>query len=86
MGLAGTQLMVGVVRPLAVTVSDVDTGLLPVSAAVMVVFPLAIPVATPWLPAVLLIVATLVDEEFHVTRAVQFWVIPPGSFPVAVNV
>jgi hypothetical protein len=44
--------------------------------AVIVVVPAAAAVASPFEPAALLIVATLVLEEFQVTALVRFWVEP----------
>lgn len=51
----------------------------------MVAFPLFTPVASPFEPEALLIVAALVFEELHVTAVVKFWVVPSEYVPVAVN-
>ena len=53
--------------------------------ALMLVVPVATPVARPWLPLVLLIVATPVIDDAHVTDVVRFWVLPSLKVPVAVN-
>jgi len=53
-----------------VTVSTVDPETLP-NAAMIVVEPAASEVATPLEPAVLLIVAMLVEDELHVTAFVK---------------
>ena len=53
--------------------------------ALMLVVPVATPVARPWLPLVLLIVAMPVSDEAHVTDVVRFWVLPSLKVPVAVN-
>ena len=53
--------------------------------AVMVAVPAATTVASPWLPAVLLMVATAGFEELHVAVVVMFWGLPPANAAVAVN-
>jgi len=57
----------------------------PLKLAVMFVLPTATPVANPCVPAVLLIVANVVFDEFHVAVAVRFCVEPSLNVPVAVN-
>jgi len=69
---------------LAVTLRSVEPVVEP-EVAVMVVEPAAIPVASPLLPAVLLIVATPVADELQVTDVVRFCVLPSLNVPVAVN-
>ena len=69
-----------------VTAIDWSTGavtvncavpLTPLRSAVIVTGPpAATPVAKPWLPPALLIVAMLVFEDDHVTEAVRFGVVP----------
>jgi len=44
--------------------------------AVMVVLPMATVEASPLVPAALLMVATLVEDEDQVTEVVRFWVVP----------
>jgi hypothetical protein len=44
--------------------------------AVISVLPMATPVANPWVPTVLLIVATAVFDEFHVAALVRSGVEP----------
>ena len=55
------------------------------SVALMVAGPRATPVATPWLPKVLLIVAKLGLDEVQVTEFVKFCVLPSLYVPVAAN-
>lgn len=57
------------------TVSFADPVMDP-EVAVMVAEPAAIPVAVPCIPAALLIVATAVLDELHVTEVVRFCVLP----------
>ena len=71
-------------RVAAVTVSVVVFVTDP-SAAVIVVEPTVIAVASPLEPAVLLIVATALFDEVHTTDAVMSWVVPSLNVPVAVN-
>ena len=59
----------------AVTIKGADPLIEP-EAAVIVVVPSPVLVARPLLPAVLLIVATLVDVELHVTVLVISGVVP----------
>ena len=60
---------------LARTVREVEPET-PLRAAVMVTGPPTVtPVAKPWLPEVLLIVASPVFEDVHVTEAVRFCVV-----------
>ena len=61
-------------RTAEVTVRVVLPEMLP-DVAVIVVEPAAIEVARPWESAALLIVATLVDDEVHVTDAVKSCVV-----------
>lgn len=68
----------------AVTISVVELEMLP-EAALMVVVPTPREVASPFEPAALLIVATPVAEEFHVTDEVRFCVELSENVPVAVN-
>jgi hypothetical protein len=70
--------------PLAVTVRVVEPETEP-DVAPIVVEPVPRLVASPLLPVVLLIVATPVAEELHVTDVVKFWVVPSLKVPVAVN-
>ena len=51
----------------------------------MVAVPVATAVARPWLPVVLLMVATAWVSEFQVTEVVMSWVELSENFPVAVN-
>src|SRR6185503_14025557 len=67
-----------------VTVSTVEPVTEP-EVALMLVVPVATPVARPWLPLVLLIVATPMIDDAHVTDVVRFWVLPSLKVPVAVN-
>jgi ABC-type transport system involved in cytochrome c biogenesis permease component len=71
----------------AVTVIDASTAALtvklktgeevmPFVLAVMLVLPMATPVANPWVPAVLLMVAAAVFDECHVTALVRSCVEP----------
>jgi len=55
------------------------------SAASMVVEPEPTLVARPFEPVVLLIVATVVTDEVHVTEVVMFCVLLSEYVPVAVN-
>ena len=57
----------------------------PPDVAVIVVFPAATALATPFVPAVLLMVATAVDEELQLTELVRFCVLPSLNVPVATN-
>ena len=66
------------------TASDVEPASEPDVAEIMVVPELAL-VASPIDPDVLPIVATVVDEEAHVTDVVMFAVDPSVNSPVAVN-
>jgi hypothetical protein len=66
--------------PVLPTVKLVDPVIEP-DVAVIVALPVATPVASP----VLLIVATVVVVELHVTELVKFWVLPSLLVPVAVN-
>src|SRR5215469_12179869 len=51
--------------------------------AVMVVVPAVTPVARPWLPTALLMVATAVFEELQVTRPVTSPVLASSNMPLA---
>src|SRR6185369_1385086 len=73
-----------VIGAAAVTVRTVEPVTAP-EVALMVVVPVATPVARPWLPLVLLIVATPVSDDAHVTEVVRSWVLPSLKVPVAVN-
>jgi len=53
--------------------------------AVMVVVPAASEVTNPLEPAMLLIVATFVSEEIHVTEVVRSCVVPFELVPVAMS-
>ena len=55
------------------------------TVAEMVVEPGAKPVATPWLPTVLLMVARLGFDEVQVAEFVRFFVLPSLYVPVAEN-
>jgi hypothetical protein len=66
------------------TASDVEPAIEPDVAEIIVVPELA-PVASPIDPDVLPIVATVADEEAHVTDVVMFAVDPSVYSPVAVN-
>ena len=59
----------------AVTVRVVDPAILP-DAAVIVVVPVANEVASPLLPAALLMAATVVLEELQAAVVVRFCVVP----------
>ena len=61
-------------KTVAVTV-NVAAPVTKPEAAVIVAAPIPTPVANPWLPAELLIVATAVVEELHVTEVVRFCVL-----------
>jgi len=65
-------------------VNTVDPDMLP-DVAVIVVEPAATGVASPIEPAALLMDATDVDDDFHVTVVVSFCVEPLEYVPVAVN-
>jgi hypothetical protein len=67
-----------------VTVSEAVPDTLP-ELAVIVVIPPATPVASPFVPPVLLMVATVVEEELHVTELVRFWVLWSLNVPLAMN-
>jgi hypothetical protein len=67
-----------------VTISK-DEAEIPLRVADTVVWPTLTPVAMPWLPDVLLIVATVAVEDLHVTREVRSRKAPLGKVPVAVN-
>jgi hypothetical protein len=69
--------------PAPVTVTTVAPETLP-SAAVIVELPAPVPVTSPWLPAVLLTVATLTSDDVHVTCEVRFCVVLSVYVPVAV--
>jgi hypothetical protein len=68
----------------AVTVKTVVPLIVP-WLAVIVVVPEATAVASPCLPAALLIVATAVILDVHVTDLVTSRVLPPVNVPVALN-
>ena len=53
--------------------------------ALMLAEPVATLLANPWLPALLLMVATEVVSELHCTVAVMFCMLPSVKVPVAVN-
>jgi hypothetical protein len=57
----------------------------PPDVAVIVAFPAATAVATPFVPAVLLMVATAVADELQFTELVRFCVLPSLNVPVATN-
>ena len=57
----------------SVTWSDAVPEMLP-DMALIVLEPAAMPVARPFEPAALLMVATAVFDELQVTAAVRFWV------------
>lgn len=67
-----------------VTVSVV-LSLIEFSVAAMVAVPRPPPVASPWLPKALLMVATVVAEELQVTEVVRSLVLPSVKLPVAAN-
>ena len=67
-----------------VTVTVVEPEILP-DVAVIVAEPLPTAAASPLLPDVLLIIATLVLEELHVTDVVMTCVPLSEKVPVAVN-
>src|SRR5438105_11764975 len=76
------------------TVINISTGVVTVrvaepliepKVAVTVVLPAAGPLARPCFPAVLLIVATAVFDEFHSAVAVRSCLVPSVKLPVAVN-
>jgi hypothetical protein len=71
-------------RTAGVTVSFVEAEMLP-DVALIVVAPTPREVASPFEPAALLIVATVVAEEFQVTDDVRFCVEASENVPVAVN-
>src|SRR5262245_53724151 len=70
--------------PPGVTEMLVEPVIVP-DVAVIVVEPVPTAVASPLLPAVLLIVATPVADELQVTVVVTFWKVPSLNDPVAVN-
>jgi hypothetical protein len=75
------------VAPAAVTVSPVDIDLVVpaiVSAALIVVLPIAIGVARPFEPTVLLMVATGLFEDLQDAWEVRSWVVVSENVPVAV--
>src|SRR5882724_5409162 len=67
-----------------VTVSVV-VPLMLLDLAVMVEVPGPTAVTRPCVPALLLMVATAVEDELHVTSAVRSWVLWSLKVPVAVN-
>ena len=67
--------------PPVVLIVNVVRPLIPLSAAVIVVVPVAAAVASP----AVLILATLVAEDVHVTDEVKFWLLLSPKVPVAVN-
>ncbi len=69
-------------RVAEVTVSGVEPETLP-SMAVIVLEPVAVPVATPFVPAALLMAAVPGADELHVTAVVRFCVEPSLKVPVA---
>jgi hypothetical protein len=71
-------------RVAALTVRVADPLTEP-DVAVIVDVPAPTLVASPWLPAALLIVATFGVPEVQVTEVVMFWVLPSEYVPVAVN-
>src|SRR5208283_3742291 len=81
-GLAGVTAMDTSVAEL--TVRAVEPEMLP-EVAVIVAVPAATGVASPKEPVVLLIVATNVFDELHVTDVVIFCVLLSEKVPVAVN-
>src|SRR6266567_4036656 len=58
---------------------------IPPNVAVIVVVPAPTEAASPFAPCVLLMVATAVAEEPHVTSVVRFCVVLSEKVPVAVN-
>ncbi len=68
----------------AVMVSVADADMLP-DVAVMVVVPAATPVAKPFEPAALLIVAAAVFDELQVTVPVNTCEVPSEYDPAAAN-
>jgi hypothetical protein len=81
--LGGVTAMDTSVAVVTVSVVDPDT---PPSAAVIVVWPIPAAVASPGEPDTLLMVATTVLDDAHVTELVRFWVELSEYVPVAVNV
>lgn len=67
-----------------VTVSVVEAEMVP-DVAFMVVEPTPCDVASPFIPPALLILATVVAEEFQVTDDVRFCVVASENVPVAMN-
>ena len=65
----------------AVTVSVIALEVTPLCVAVMLLEPVAAPVARP----LVLIAAAAVLEEAHVAELVRFCVVPSVNVPVAVN-
>jgi hypothetical protein len=82
LGLVGVTAMDTSVA--GVTVSVVDPDMLP-DVAVIVVEPAAAEVATPSVPAALLIAATAIADEFQITDAVRSCVVLSENVPVAAN-
>jgi hypothetical protein len=82
LGLVGVIAMETSVAVVMVSVADPE--MLP-DVALIVVEPAATDVASPLDPAALLIVATLVLEEFQVTAPVKSCVDPSEYIPVAMN-
>jgi len=78
----GITLMAAAVPPTTVSVVDPDTF---PDLAVIVVVPVETKVDSPLKPAILLIVATDVDVELHVTAPVKFCVVLLEKVPVAIN-
>ena len=66
------------------TVRVVDAEIDPIVAE-MLELPVATLVASPWLPAALLIVATKTSDEAHCTELVMPCVLPSVKVPVAAN-
>ena len=60
------------VGPDAITVSNVALEVMEPDVAEIFAVPGAIPLASPWLPGILLMVATLCASDAHVTKLVMF--------------
>ena len=84
-GLSGVIAIDCSTTPPLVIVKVTAGDVIPLRLAVILLVPTVTDVATPSLPAVLLIVATAVVPETHVTLLVIVWVVPSEYVPVAIN-
>ena len=74
--VAGVTVMEVRVGPEAMTVRIVWGEVIEPDVAEMLAVPGATPLASPLVPAALLIGATFAVSELHVTKLVRFWLLP----------